>query len=102
MRLIRTGSPYGDCCSRYDVTFNKPTTVREFIDEVLNNNAFTVRGYFYVGFYDKKGNLMYSQLMSLPSVASGEKVICSTLIPTDDYPTGYSYVRYTPASLIKD
>ena len=70
--------------------------------EVLNNNAFTVRGYFYVGFYDKKGNLMYSQLMSLPSVASGEKVICSTLIPKDDYPTGYSYVRYTPASLIKD
>lgn len=70
--------------------------------EVLNNNAFTVRGYFYVGFYDKSGNLMYSQLMSLPSVASGEEVICSTLIPKDDYPTGYSYVKYTQASLVKD
>ena len=70
--------------------------------EVLNNNSFTVRGYFRVGFYDKSGNLMYSQLMSLPSVASGEKVICSTLIPKDDYPTGYSYVKYSQASLTKD
>ena len=70
--------------------------------KVLNNNAFTVRGYFYVGFYDKSGNLMYSQLMSLPSVASGEEVICSTLIPKDDYPIGYSYVKYTQASLVKD
>ena len=40
--------------------------------------------------------------MSLPSVASGEEVICSTLIPKDDYPTGYSYVKYTQASLVKD
>lgn len=70
--------------------------------EVLNNNSFTVHGYFYVGFYDKSGNLMYSQLMSLPSVSSGEKVICSTLIPKDDYPTGYSYVKYSQASLTKD
>ena len=70
--------------------------------EVTNNNSFTIRGYFYVGFYDKSGNLMYSQLMPLPSVARGERVICSTLIPKDDYPTGYSYVRYTPASLVKD
>ena len=70
--------------------------------EVLNENSFTVRGYFYVGFYDKSGTLMYSQLMSLPSVASGEEVICSTLIPKDDYPTGYSYVKYTQASLVED
>ena len=70
--------------------------------EVQNNNSFTVHGYFYVGFYDKSGNLMYSQLMSLPSVSSGEKVICSTLIPKDDYPSGYSYVRYSQASLTKD
>lgn len=70
--------------------------------EVLNNNGFTVHGYFYVGFYDTSGNLMYSQLMSLPSVSSGEKVICSTLIPKDDYPSGYSYVRYSQASLTKD
>lgn len=70
--------------------------------EVLNDNSFAVRGYFYVGFYDKSGNLMYSQLMSLPSVASGEEVICSTLIPKDDYPTGYSYVKYSQASLVKD
>lgn len=70
--------------------------------EVQNNNSFTVHGYFYVGFYDKSGNLMYSQLMSLPSVSSGDKVICSTLIPKDDYPSGYSYVRYSQASLTKD
>lgn len=70
--------------------------------EVLNNNSFTVHGYFYVAFYDTSGNLMYSQLMSLPSVASGEKVICSTLIPKSDYPSGYSYVRYSQASLTKD
>ena len=49
MRLIRTGSPYGDCCSRYDVTFNKPTTVREFIDEVLNNNAISDHEWGYIG-----------------------------------------------------
>ena len=70
--------------------------------EVLNNNSFTVHGYFYVAFYDTSGNLMYNQLMSLPSVASGEKVICSTLIPKSDYPSGYSYVRYSQASLTKD
>jgi hypothetical protein len=69
--------------------------------EVLNNNSFTVRGYFYVNFYDKSGKLMYSQLMSVPSVASGEKVVCKTLIPKDSYPSGYSYVRYTQASLTK-
>lgn len=38
MKLIHSGGPYGDCTSRYDVEFDKPTTVREFINEVLNNN----------------------------------------------------------------
>lgn len=37
-RLIHTGGPYGDCTSRYDVKFNGPMTVREFIEEILNNN----------------------------------------------------------------
>jgi hypothetical protein len=70
--------------------------------EVLNNNSFTVHGYFYVNFYDRSGNLMYSQLVSLPSVASGEKVVCTKPIPKDSYPSGYSYVEYTQASLTKD
>ena len=70
--------------------------------EVKNNNNFTVKGYFYVGFYDSTGTLMYSQLMSLPSVSSGESVICSTLIPKDDYPTGYKTVKYSQATLVKD
>lgn len=70
--------------------------------EVTNNNSFTVNGYFYVGFYDKYGNLMYTQLMPLSSVASGETVICSTSIPKDSYPTGYATVKYSQASLVKD
>lgn len=69
--------------------------------EVVNNNNFTVDGYFYVLFYDKNSNLMYSQLMSLPTVSSGEKVFCSTPIPKDSYPSGYSYVKYSQASLVK-
>ena len=70
--------------------------------EVLNTNSFTVNGYFRVGFYDNNGNLMYDQLMPLPSVAKGETVICSTLISKDDYPSGYSYVKYSQATLVKD
>lgn len=70
--------------------------------QVLNNNSFTVSGYFYVSFYDRSGKLMYSQLMPLPSVASGEEVICSTLIPKEDYPTGYSSVKYTQSVFTKD
>lgn len=69
---------------------------------VTNNNSFTVRGYFYVNFYDSSRKLMYSQLMSLPSVASGSEVTCSTSIPKSNYPTGYSYVDFSQASLVKD
>ena len=75
---------------------------RKMACEVQNNNSFTVSGYFYVIFYGESGNLMYSQLMCLPAVLSGEKVYCSAYIPKDDYPSGYSYVRYSQATLLKE
>lgn len=67
---------------------------------VTNNNSFTVNGYFRVNFYDSNGKLMYNQLMSLPDVAPGESIVCSTSIPKDDYPSGYSSVDFSQASLI--
>lgn len=69
--------------------------------EVKNNNNFTVNGYFYVNYYDSKENLLYSQLMPLTDVASGEKVSCSTSIPIDNYPSGYDHVGFSQASLTK-
>lgn len=69
--------------------------------KVKNNNSFTVRGYFRVNFYDNTGALIYNQLMSLPDVASGETVVCSTSIPKDDYPHNYESVDFSQASLIE-
>lgn len=69
--------------------------------KVKNNNSFTVRGYFRVNFYDSSGNLLYNQLMSLPDVASGETVVCSTSIPKDNYPYGYASVDFSQASLVE-
>lgn len=66
---------------------------------VTNNNSYTVTGYFYVNFYDASGSLLYSHLMPLPDVASGENVACSTLIPKDDYPDDYSKVGFSQAAL---
>lgn len=67
--------------------------------QVTNNNSFTVYGYFRVNFYDSSGNLIYNQLMSLPDVAPGETVVCSTSIPKDDYPSNYSKVGFSQESL---
>lgn len=69
--------------------------------EVTNNNKYTVYGYFYVNYYDAKGKLLYSQLMSLDDVARGETVTCSALIPKDKYPSGYDHVRFSQATLLK-
>lgn len=69
--------------------------------EVTNNNAYTVSGYFYVNYYDFKGTLLYSQLMPLDDVDSGETVTCHTLIPKDSYPNDYDSVGFSQASLIK-
>ncbi len=69
--------------------------------EVTNGNSYTVNGYFYVNYYDKNGTLLYSQLMPLPDVASGEKVTCSTIIPKGDYPSNYDHVEFSQASLTK-
>lgn len=69
---------------------------------VRNNNAFSVFGYFYVNFYSSSGELMYSQLISLPSVTSGGKVTCTASIPKSNYPSGYSYVDFSQASLRKE
>lgn len=68
--------------------------------KVTNNNGFTVNGYFRVNFYDESGRLMYNQLMALPDVASGESVVCSSSIPKNDYPSGYSKVDFSQASLV--
>lgn len=38
MNFNCTGGPFGDETSNYEVTFNKPTTVRELINEVLKQN----------------------------------------------------------------
>ncbi len=67
--------------------------------KVKNNNSFTVYGYFRVNFYDRNGNLMYNQLMSLPDVASGENVVCSTMISIDDFPIDYTSVDFSQSSL---
>lgn len=68
---------------------------------VTNNNSFMVHGYFRVNFYDKWGKLIYNQLMSLPDVACGETVVCSTSIPKDDYPSDYSSVSFSQATLVE-
>lgn len=70
--------------------------------EVTNNNTFMVHGYFYVNYYDSRGNLLYSKSMTLTDIASGEKVTCSTLIPKDDYPIGYDHVGFSQGTLIKN
>ena len=67
--------------------------------KVTNNYSYTVNGYFRVNFYDSKGSLIYNQLMSLPDVAPGESVVCSTSIPKDDYPYDYATVDFSQASL---
>lgn len=69
--------------------------------KVKNNNSFTVHGYFRVNFYDSSGSLLYNQLMSLPDVASGETVVCSTSIPKDNYPYDYATVDFSQASLVE-
>lgn len=69
--------------------------------QVTNNNSFTVNGYFRVNFYDSSGNLLYNQLMSLPDVSPGETVVCSTMIPKDEYPHDYSRVGFSQAALVE-
>lgn len=66
---------------------------------VKNNNSHTVGGWFRVNFYDGNGALIYNQLMSLPDVAPGECVVCSTTIPRDDYPYDYADVGFSQATL---
>lgn len=66
---------------------------------VKNNNSHTVGGWFRVNFYDGNGALIYNQLMSLPDVAPGECVVCSTTIPRDDYPYDYANVEFSQATL---
>lgn len=67
--------------------------------KVTNNYSYTVNGYFRVNFYDSSGRLLYNQLMSLPDVAPGESVVCSTSIPKDDYPYDYATADFSQASL---
>lgn len=69
--------------------------------EVTNKNTYTVSGYFYVNYYDLNETLLYSQLMPLDDVDSGETVTCHTLIPKDSFPSDYDQVEFSQASLIK-
>lgn len=45
--LIRIGGPYSDCTSSYDVKFDKPYTVEEFINEVISDK----REWGHIGIY---------------------------------------------------
>ena len=49
MKFKCTGGPYGDCTSDYDVIFEKPYTVSELINEVLQKKEWG-----YIGIYDGK------------------------------------------------
>ena len=67
--------------------------------KVSNSYNYSVCGYFRVNFYDNRGELIYNHLMSLPDVAPGESVVCSTPIPKDEYPYDYVTVDFSQASL---
>lgn len=74
----------------------------EVIYEVKNNNSFTVKGYFYMTFYDSLGDVIFHQITDIPSVASGDTVVGSMYISKDEYPSSYSRVKFTPATIIED
>lgn len=78
------------------------THYNEVIYEVKNNNSFTIKGYFYMTFYDNLGNVIFHQITDIPSVSSGDTTISSMYISKDEYPSNYSRVKFTPATIIKD
>lgn len=63
--------------------------------KVTNNNPVMSTGYISVNFYDYSEGLLYTQLISVPDVASGESVVCSTLIPKDAFNVQYDYVEFS-------
>ena len=38
-KFKRTGGPFGDCTCNYDIEFDRPYTVAEFINEVLTERS---------------------------------------------------------------
>ena len=67
--------------------------------KVTNNNPVMITGYISVNFYDYSEGLLYTQLISVPDVASGEAVVCSTLIPKDAFNVQYDYVDFSQGNL---
>ena len=67
--------------------------------KVTNNNPVMITGYISVNFYDYSEGLLYTQLISVPDVASGEAVVCSTLIPKDAFNVQYDYVEFSQGNL---
>lgn len=83
----------------YSFSCNEDSSVVTMTCQVKNNNSYTVTGYFYVNFYDSNGDLIYTHLMSLPDVASGEIVTCSTPIRKDEFPANYDSVQFSQSNL---
>ena len=63
--------------------------------KVTNNNSVTITGYISVNFYDYSEGLLYTQLISVPDVASGDSVVCSSPIPKDAFNVQYDYVEFS-------
>ena len=38
IKFEHVAGPFGDCTSRYKLSFDKPYTISEFIEEILQNN----------------------------------------------------------------
>lgn len=54
-----TAGPFGDCTSRYDVLFDRPYTISEFIEEILQNK--NEYGKIYIGgnYFSRKDMCAY-------------------------------------------
>lgn len=63
--------------------------------KVTNNNSVMITGYISVNFYDYSEGLLYTQLISVPDVASGASVVCSSPIPKDAFNVQYDYVEFS-------
>ena len=64
MKMIRTGGPYGDACSSYDVKLDHEYTVEEFTEEVLREKpeewgSFTITTDFHYIFTNQTDESKY-------------------------------------------
>lgn len=48
IKLIQTGGPYGDCTSDFNVKFDRPYTIGEFIKEIYEEATERSWGHVYV------------------------------------------------------